>query len=453
MNAKLYRYVFWPLWFVVVPLGLATLTVWLLSPGEAMIPQTGFQQIRWFIQDQKVPAIIVFFTLYEMVLYQLRHSLPLADRMGVAGRAGLPADLRRDYEQAGQLLDEARRIMDKHQKAVARDVPAKDREELVASLSTLEASMTAEPFEVEAFHAAYDRAADLVNRRLSRWQRGELREYAESIIIAVGVALLLRAFVVEAFKIPSGSMLPTLQIQDHIFVNKFAYGPTVPFTKTRVLESLPPSRADVMVFEYPDPNPRNARQDFIKRVIALPGDTLEVEDGHPIINGWRVPSCPVGQYSFDEGDSFPKQGELFVEFLGDRAYLTLFEGRSFDEPDQDRRPEMQGPYRVEPGEVWVLGDNRNNSSDSRAWRHGRGAGVPFDNIKGRAMFVWLSFNNRGDDFLGVTWDRLFSSVMGKPRLPREAKPELVAGIEKCLAERPAETNPPPPKPLEREASR
>lgn len=454
MNAKLYRYVFWPLWFVAVPLALATVAVWLLGSGEAAIPETGFGRFRWFVQDQKVPAVIVFFTLFEMALYHFRHSLPLADSMGVAGRAGLPSDLRRDYEQAGQLLDESRRILRKHQKAVARDVPAKGREELEASLGALESAMTAEPFEAEAFHAAYDRAAELVDKRLSRWQRGELREYTESIIIAVGVALLLRAFVVEAFKIPSGSMLPTLQIQDHIFVNKFAYGPTLPFTKKRVLENLPPARADVMVFEYPDPNPRNPRTDFIKRVIALPGDTLEVEDGHPIINGWRVPNCPVGEYQFDEGDNFKKEGELFVEFLGERSYLTLFEGRHFDPPEGERPPpRMEGPYRVEPGEVWVLGDNRNNSSDSRAWRRGHGAGVPFDNVKGRAMFVWLSFNNRGDDFLGVTWDRLFSSVMGTPRLPREAAPELVAGIERCLAKRPAETNPPPPKPLEREASR
>ncbi len=451
MNAKLYRYVFWPLWFVAVPLALATAAVWLLASGDGALPEGGFGRFRWFVQDQKVPAIIVFFTLFEMGLYHFRHSLPWADKMGVAGRSGLPLDLRRDYEQAGQLVDESRRILRKHGKAVSRELASKDREALTGSLDALETAMLAEPFDAEAFHQAYDRAAELVNRHLGRWQRGELREYTESILIAVGVALLLRAFVVEAFKIPSGSMLPTLQIQDHIFVNKFAYGPTVPFTKKRVLESLPPARGDVMVFEYPDPNLKNPRQDFIKRVIALPGDKLEVEDGHPIINGWRVPNCRVGKYRFDEGDNYEKYGELFVEFLGERSYLALFEGVN-DEGSGLRLPrQRQGPYYVEPGEVWVLGDNRNNSADSRAWRHGRGAGVPFDHIKGRAMFVWLSFNNRGEDFLGVTWDRLFSSVMGKPRLPREADAELVAGIERCLEQRPANTTPPPPQPRPRRA--
>src|SRR5690606_16604009 len=120
------------------------------------------------------------------------------------------------------------------------------------------------------FRHAYDHASELTVKHLAPWQRGEVREYTESILIAVGVALLLRAFVVEAFKIPSGSMLPTLQISDHIFVNKLSYGPTVPFTKTRLLSSLPPQRGDVVVFEYPDENTDNPRQNFIKRAIALP---------------------------------------------------------------------------------------------------------------------------------------------------------------------------------------
>lgn len=456
MNAKLYRYVFWPLWFFAVPLALATATVWLLGAGEDAIPSGGLGRFRWFVQDQKVPAIIVFFTIFEMVLYHFRHSLPWADKMGVAGRPGLPVDLRREYEHAGHLLDEARRILRKNKQAVQRDVPAKHRDALAESLGRLEEAMAADPLDRQAFEEHHQRAAELVDRHLARWQRGELREYTESILIAVGVALLLRAFVVEAFKIPSGSMLPTLQIQDHIFVNKFAYGPNVPFTKTRLLPDLPPKRGDVIVFEYPDPNPRAPSQDFIKRVIALPGDVLEVEGGHPIINGWKVPRCRVGSYQFDEGEpGYVKRGGLYVEFLGDYSYLTLFEDEALEDEDGfgSHRALMQGPYRVQEGEVWVLGDNRNNSSDSRAWRQGRGAGVPFENIKGRALFVWLSFNNRGEDLLGVTWDRLFVDVMGKPRLPREAEESLVQGIDRCLAERPADTTPPAPKPLERQAVR
>jgi len=192
---------------------------------------------------------------------------------------------------------------------------------------------------------------------------------------------------------------------------------------------LPPARGDVMVFIYPDTNPDAPQQDFIKRVIALPGDTLAVENGHPILNGWRVPSCHVGEYSYQEGSDAPmKRGDLFVEFLGERAYLTQYE--------DNRADGRQGPYHVKPGETWVLGDNRNNSMDSRAWNGNRGAGVPDVNIKGRAMFVWW----------GVALDRLFMNVLGTPRLPKGAPPEIVNGIAACLAKRPslAESTPPPP---------
>ena len=104
---------------------------------------------------------------------------------------------------------------------------------------------------------------------------------------------------------------------------------------------------------------------------------------------------------------------------------------------------LQGPFKVAPEEAWVMGDNRNNSHDSRSWRGGMGAGVPFENIKGRAMFVWMSFSQGG----GIAQDRLFVNVMGRPTLPSSADPNLRSALEKCLSTRPpvAQTTPPPPK--------
>src|SRR4030095_623687 len=134
------------------------------------------------------------------------------------------------------------------------------------------------PFDVAGFRSAHERLLSR-GRVLSRWRKSELREYIESIGVAVMVAVLLRALVVEAFKIPSGSMLPTLQIGDHIFVNKFIYGPMVPLLNKRMLSRMPPSRGDVIVFENPDHGPGDEREDYIKRVIALPGDVLEADAG------------------------------------------------------------------------------------------------------------------------------------------------------------------------------
>jgi signal peptidase I len=260
------------------------------------------------------------------------------------------------------------------------------------------------------------------------------------------VALGLRALVVEAFKIPSGSMIPTLQVGDHIFVNKFIYGPAIPFTHRRLWSGMPPERGDVIVHAYPE----KLEDDFIKRVIAVPGDTLEARNGHPWINGWEVPHCFVGVYSYNESNTenevpapFPRhEGDLFVEYLGTKAYLTLYDHVS------GGFSEHQGPFKAKPGEVWVMGDNRNNSHDSRMWWNYKGGGVPFENIKGRALFVWLSTS-------GGTWDwsRLGTQVMGRPRLPADMA-SLEPAMERCFRDRPplSQTTPPPPSATQGEVS-
>jgi signal peptidase I len=413
---------FWALWFVVVPLALAVTVVGLFDSST----DTGL--LVTFVREQRVPAGIVLFTIFEMSLYYFRHRLPLASQAVSASQRGLPIQLRKDVEAATHLLDEANRILEKRGKAIGRELSESKREVLRASLSELEAAIKADPFDPTAFSAAYAAGRDQVDIQLGPWRKGETREYIESIGIAILVALMLRAVVIEAFKIPSGSMLPTLQIGDHLFVNKFVYGPTIPFVNTRLFDSMPPKHGDIIVFEYPDPDLRRDRQDFIKRVMALPGDVLEVDDGHPIINGWRVPSCEVGHYFFTEGPgTSPRGGQLFIEYLEGTTYFALFE--------DDHLSEKEGPYLVKPGELWVMGDNRHNSMDSRKWLGGRGAGVPFANIKGRAMFIWFPT------------ERLFTNVMGTPELPKGAPPEILAGIERCLAMRPpdAETIPPPPR--------
>lgn len=431
MTAKTYRLIFWPLWFVAVPLVLGYFTVSLLAPAEDFVPVSALDKLLWQIRDQRVPAMIVFFAIYEMVLYRYRFHLPFAEYLGTSARVDIPRESRHAFEAAVHLLEESDRIVRRHRAALEKDVPAVDREELADALEDLRDEVDRPEFDPESFGSAHERASILVTKHLGRFRKSEVREYVESIGGAMLVAILLRAFVVEAFKIPSGSMLPTLQIQDHIFVNKLTYGPVLPVVNHRLFANLPPKRGDIIVFQFPDPNPNAEPQDFIKRTIALEGDVLEVDGGHPIINGWRVPSCRVGSYEFDEGGGYgAKRGDLFVEFLGDYSYLTLYE----DHGSTGR----QGPYVAKPGEIWVLGDNRNNSSDSRAWNGGRGGGVPHENIKGRAMFVWLSFGSDAN----VTWDRIFTNVMGHPRLPKGAPDHLVAGIESCLARRPEQTLPP-----------
>lgn len=431
---RLLRYAYLAGFFLILPLLGAILLVSLAAPDDSFVPDGPFDSLLAFFRDQRVPVGILLFTVLEYVLWANRQRLPGAELLAAPGRVSVPAAWHAEYERAAALLEEAERLHQRHRRQIERRLSEADREAFEAALEALRKAMAARPFDGPAFEKALAEAEHEVGAKLGPYRKGELREYTESIGVAVAVALLLRVFVVEAFKIPSGSMIPTLQIGDHIFVNKMAYGPLVPWTRLRLFPSLPPRRGDVMVFEFPE----KREQDFIKRVIALPGDRLEVKDGHPILNGWAVPSCPVGSYTYHEGDSsMTRRAEMAVEYLEDKAYLTLFE-RTF----ASSTGEIQGPYFAKPGEVWVLGDNRNNSHDSRSWFNNRGGGVPFENIKGRAMFVWLSVDQSNH----WAWNRIGTRVLGPPAPPPNLPSNLLDSIAKCVEKRPPLTATTPPAP-------
>lgn len=413
------RATFYVGWFLLVPLLIAQARVFLL----AALPEGNVTET---LRGQPIPVSIVLFTVAAIVLYGQRHSLPGAAAAGVGGRRGLPAAVRRRIDRARALRDEARAIRRAHAKEIERGLRVEHRAELDAALEELAAAMDAEAFDEPRFQAAFDRADEIVAERLGRWRKSEAREYAESIFVAILVALAIRAFVIEAFKIPSGSMVPTLLVGDHIFVNKLAYGPLVPLTKTRLWNGMPPRRGDVIVFAFPE----NPEEDFIKRVIALPGDKLEVRDSRVWLNDKPIPRCLVGRTSYadvlESGPIMPlpgssQEGDLYVEYLDGHAYLTFYTVVSTTRTHA-------GPWIPKPGEVYVLGDNRNNSRDSRVWWGEKGGGVPFENIRGRALMIWLSYTGAE----GSKGERMFSQVMGKPRLPTSMK-SLQPQLERCLA--------------------
>jgi signal peptidase I len=427
------RLLYWLVWFGALPVLGACAFLWLFAPPLGVdASSSAVGAVQSLVHAQPVPVGIVVFTLFEIVLWAVRHQLPFARHAHPPLRSDLPQKMRGDFERARGLLDEAEAILARHDKAVVRDLTAKERDRLRADLGGLRQAMARVPFDEEAFTSAFAKADGEVDVRLSRWRKSETREYLEAILMAVAVAFALRAFVIEAFKIPSGSMIPTLMVGDHIFVNKFSYGPAIPYTHSRVWTNMPPHRGDVMVFAFPE----HPEQDFIKRVVAIPGDKLEARSGHPFINGWEVPSCRIGAWSYADYDSSISRhdGDLYMEYLGTESFLTFYDRAS------GAFPENQGPFQVKEGEAWVMGDNRNNSHDSRMWFGGQGGGVPFENIRGRALFVWLSIPDTG-----VDWSREGIPVMGRPHLPPTAS-ALRADFDRCLASRPAVTDPPPPSP-------
>jgi signal peptidase I len=209
------------------------------------------------------------------------------------------------------------------------------------------------------------------------------------VILAV---FLLRSFLVEPFKIPSGSMMPTLLTGDLILVNKFTYGLRLPVINTKLTEGTPPARGDVMVFRYP-PKPS---MDYIKRVIGVPGDEVAYLNKKLIINGQPVSKQPAPDYFDEEAMRYLKQ---YSEDLGGKKHMLLNdEGRrgGLSEAEimafphrENCRYSVEGVVcKVPPGHYFMMGDNRDNSLDSRYWGF-----VPDKNIVGRAFFVWMNFGD------------------------------------------------------------
>ena len=190
------------------------------------------------------------------------------------------------------------------------------------------------------------------------------------------LALLLRAFVLGLFSIPSSSMAPTLLTGDVVLVNKLAFGTTAPLLG-HFLPRRAPGRGEAVVLA----NDQLADVPFIaKRVVGLPGDRIRMDRGHAVINGKRVPHCDVGVYSY-ASVSEVTQARLFVERLDGRSYLAMY---------SPLYREFEGEYLVKDDELFVLGDNRNISADSRALNGGKGGGYPVDRVEGRVASILVS---------------------------------------------------------------
>ena len=213
---------------------------------------------------------------------------------------------------------------------------------------------------------------------MANFKKSTAREYFESIVIAVILALFVRTWVVQAFKIPTGSMENNLLIGDHLLVNKFVFGPEPNALERAVLPVRDIRRGDIVVFKYPE----EPQRDFIKRVIGLPGETIELRNKKVLVDGKAIDEPYVH----------------FLEASHETGEITSFDVR-----------ERYGPVKVPDGQYFVMGDNRDNSQDSRYWGF-----LPRHYIKGKALMIYWSYESGREDYadsgVGASLKRTFSIV-------------------------------------------
>jgi len=215
-------------------------------------------------------------------------------------------------------------------------------------------------------------------------------EYAKSFFPVILVVLILRSFMFEPFRIPSGSMIPTLKVGDFILVNKFNYGIRLPVINTKIFDVGEPERGDVAVFRFP----KDPSVDYIKRVIGLPGDRIAYRAKNLYVNGKRVESVLTGPYT-ETKDGLPIAGASVLD-------EELTDSLTHEILVDSTRQSFNGEWIVPEGNYFVMGDNRDNSNDSRYW-----GTVPEENLVGQAFMIWMNWNYEDG---GVEWSRIGDNI-------------------------------------------
>ena len=344
-------------------------TALVLGLGAAAV--VGYEIVEKLRGELDVPGLLYLYLAVSLAVAAVATVL----RLALSPAVETVNQRNNALKESRFLVKEARRCLDTHGERLAPDVV----EAIRSAVAEVEESQAGgDPGRTDT---ALKQLDQLLEQHLSPYRKSTTREYVESIVIAVLIALFLRSFVIEAFKIPSGSMIPTLQVGDHIFVNKFIYGLRLPWTNVKFgMQLRKPERGEVIVFKFP----RDQEKDFIKRIVAIEGDTVEVRDNVVYVNGQPTPrvhetddQCEYEDFDEVSGRCDHRRCEAYRETVGTHVYHTVF--------DRGPSPRSWPKVTVPAGNVFVMGDNRDNSHDSRFW-----GTVPFELIKGKALVIWFS---------------------------------------------------------------
>jgi signal peptidase I len=290
-------------------------------------------------------------------------------------------------KQAKYKLAETELLLKRGRRALSPDVVGPVQDALEKTQKTLKQKNW------ELLPRELEQLEKLAETHLAPFQPNRYWETIKALLIAVAIALFIRWLFIEPFRIPSGSMVPTLLFGDQLMVNKFVYGPNIPFTTRKLFLPRAPRRGEVIVFKYP----HNIHEDYIKRAVGLPGDEVMIADGNIYINGDKVEKIFERTVAYKEDECGCFEGcDIFTEQLGEvnhPIYLCHRAHTGVEYPAQ----------RVPEGHLFAMGDNRDTSFDSRGWGY-----VPFSNLKGKAMFIHLPLNP--ENHYLPRWNRFFQRI-------------------------------------------
>jgi signal peptidase I len=395
------------IWFVLVPGLLAALWLRHALPAPHAAGPSALLTLAEVSQRHPVEAFVVAFLGFVILLRYWRFYLPFGYCL-----AHLPLSLAARAPRAAlPELEAAVRLS----RSLARAEDSKNSE-LREALAELAAATQA--IDLPRLRRARRTVEARATRALSRRAWLETAGFIGGLGVAAALALLLRGEWLQNYSVLSSSMLPTFERGDQITADRRAYRGAV---------SGLPARGDVVIFQ------QSAAHDVVKRVIGLPGDEIKMRGGFPIINGWEVPHCSAGRYVY-WGGGVSVDGQLFVEYLNGKAYLTLHvpPARSF------------ASYVVKPGEVFVLGDNRNASLDSRNWRNGEPGGLPLSAVVGQVGRILASPQRNAELDPASLFSRVDNLSLNADNLDTR---ELQRQVQACVKAMPEQTSPPPRKSL------